>query len=160
MRLLLCLALCPQLLSQLPTGPAPLMPGAIRARFTADLHSKNLDDVLELYTADATFHSPDVSTISGTAAIRKLYETVFARYDADITLDPPQHHEIGEPRHFTGIIETGRYHEQLTDRASHQTQLLCGAYTFTYTRNPSAGGWLVSQMDWTTEPCPAQSSAP
>jgi ketosteroid isomerase-like protein len=153
MRLLFFLAVAAQFLTQVPTGPGPLTPLSIRERWVADMRSKSLDDVLELYTADATFKSPGADPISGTSALRALYTGVFAKFDADITLETPTQRIEGEPRHFTGIVETGRYSEHLTDRSTHETSMLCGRYIFTYVRNPNGTGWRVSAMDWTAGPC-------
>lgn len=154
MRLLFLLALAVPFAQQLPDAPAPLTPPLIRDRFVADMRSKNLEDVLALYTPDATFQSPGVQPISGASALRQLYTQVFAQYDSDITLERPHHHESGDPHHFTGITENGRYHELLTDRSTHTAKTVCGTYTFTYVRNPYGSGWLVSAMEWTTDPCP------
>lgn len=138
-----------------PPDPHPvLVPPAIRARFTADMRSKNVDDVMGLYAPDAIFASPgDTPRAEGAAAIRRLYEDMFQRYDASITLTPATQHAEGAPPRFNSIAESGAYSEDLRTRATGETKHLCGKYTFTYTKNP-AGGWWVSRMDWTIDPCP------
>jgi hypothetical protein len=51
-------------------------------RFTEDMRTKNIDDVLSLYTHDAIFAQPDGAQVKGKNRLRNLYLHVFATYEA------------------------------------------------------------------------------
>jgi ketosteroid isomerase-like protein len=133
-------------------GTTVQMPPMLRARFIEDMRSKNLEDVLALYTSDASFHDPGGHDIAGREALRKLYIEVFATYDSNITMTETQHVAEGMPRNPTAIVEQGSYSETLGVRANRTSMHVCGGYVFRYVPNPQ-GGWLIARMEWTNEPC-------
>jgi len=155
MRLLFSLAAFVAL-AQFPAKELPLVPPSLRAHWADDMRSKNLDDILSLYAPGAVFLRPEGPPISTASDLRALYETVFSTYDSDITLDPPRHHETGTPHHPNAIVDEGTYRETLRTRATGTTQILCGRYTFTYSKaTDGANGWRIARMEWTNDPCPA-----
>jgi ketosteroid isomerase-like protein len=52
----------------------------------ADLRSKKLEPILKFYAADAVFLQPSGERITGSAALRTLFQNVMATFDSDLTL--------------------------------------------------------------------------
>ncbi len=119
--------------------PLPAIPDE---RFVGDLHDKNVNDVLTLYTPDAIFIDPDGHRYSGTA-LRKLYEQVTAAYDSDLHLKM-----LRLTRSNDIAIEHGTYTETLRDRATGKVEHIHGTYRFT-AQVQSDGRWLFTRMVWT-----------
>jgi uncharacterized protein (TIGR02246 family) len=115
-------------------------------RFARDLHDKNIDDVLLIYTPDAVFTDPDGKTFKGTDEIRKLYEQVTSAYDSDLHL----HRTSFEQTHAFGI-EHGTYTETMHNRSTGATQEVHGTYVFLHERQ-SDGTWLIAHQKWKIAP--------
>lgn len=64
-------------------------------RFVLDLHDKNVDDVLTLYTADAVFVNPDGSVAHSGPELRKLYQQVTSMLDSDLHLHTTMVEQMG-----------------------------------------------------------------
>jgi uncharacterized protein (TIGR02246 family) len=112
-------------------------------RFVRDLHDKNIDDVLELYTPKAVFITPEGKTFKGTEELRKLYEQVTGNYDSDIHLKTTRLLQS-----TSVVIEHGTYTETLRNRATGISQEIHGTYVFLHERQ-SDGTWLIAHQKWT-----------
>jgi uncharacterized protein (TIGR02246 family) len=142
MHLLLALALLQQ-----PTPPQrPPRPNIPTQRFLDDMRSKNLEDVLALYTPDAVFTDPEGQTFSTPTAIRKLYIQVFATYDSDLHLNSSSL-SINRDNKTGTAVDTGLYTEDLTVRATGVVLHPNGNYRFVWSLQPD-GRWLISRMEW------------
>jgi ketosteroid isomerase-like protein len=111
------------------------------ARFVSDLHDKKIDDMLKLYTADATFVNPDGTEATG-PGLRKLYEQVTTAYDSDLHLK-----QTGLKRSINTMIEDGTYTEALGHRSTGKIDQISGTYRFTLHRDLD-GTWRYSRMEW------------
>jgi ketosteroid isomerase-like protein len=118
------------------------MPAIPDSRFIRDLHDKNIDDVLTLYTPDAIFIGPDAHRYSG-PALRKLYEQVTAAFDSDLHLK-----RLGLTRSNSIAVEHGTYTETLRNRATGNVKHIHGTYRFK-AQEQSDGRWLFMRMAWT-----------
>lgn len=139
----MCFSLCLVALFLQASPPLPqTMPVIPDQRFVRDLHDKNVDDVLTLYTPDAIFIDPDGHRYSG-PALRKLYEQVTATFDSDLHLKA-----LGITRSDGIAIEHGTYTETLRNRATGKVQHIRGTYRFT-AQVQSDGRCLFKRMLWT-----------
>ncbi len=110
------------------------------------MRSKNLEDVLALYTPDAVFTDPEGQTFSTPTAIRKLYIQVFATYDSDLHLNSSSL-SINRDNKTGTAVDTGLYTEDLTVRATGVVLHPNGNYRFVWSLQPD-GRWLISRMEW------------
>lgn len=119
---------------------------ALRQRWAEDLHDKRLEESVALYAPDATFLQPDGAHAEGIAAIRTLYQTVFATYDSDIQL---QSRTVERSKDLA--FDSGSYTETLRNRSSGSSAQLAGDYLTVYRRTPN-GAWLIVQQSWSMIP--------
>lgn len=133
------------ILSAAAQTPAPPF-AQLRAAWIADLQSHKLDHSLTLYAPDASFLAPDGTHADGTRRIRALFETVFAAYDAKITLTSRATAAAGDLAY-----DSGTFAENITDRSTHAAQTLHGDYLTVYKRSPD-GQWRIVQQAWTGAP--------
>ena len=134
--LLLLLYLLPMMqYSATPASPLP------DARFVRDLHDKKVDDVLELYTADAVFVQPDGTEVSG-PGLRKLYEQVTTSLDSDLHLHATVLGYAGGK-----VEESGEYTETLRHRDTGKVDEIKGTYKFAG-RMEADGSWRFTRMEW------------
>jgi len=115
-------------------------------RFAADMRKKAFDDVIGLYEPDASFSNAADPAITGTAALRRLYATVFATYDSDLHLGPGA---LSETPTAAGRLcrYDGAYAEHLGVRATGKVLSVKGHYSFTSRRSPD-GRWRYVIMSW------------
>jgi ketosteroid isomerase-like protein len=113
-------------------------------RFADDLRSKNLEDVLKLYTPRAVFVDPSGRRYRGPAALRDLYSRVFATFDSDIVMNSES---ITQGKRSNVCIEAGSFTENLRTRATGTSMHSVGSYRFTYALQ-SNGEWLLSRQEW------------
>jgi len=112
-------------------------------RFVRDLHNKDVEDVLMLYTPKAVFIDPDGHSYKGGEELRKLYEQVTSTYDSDIHLE-----RTSLKSTYDAAIEHGNYSETLHNRNTGVTQEARGTYVFLHERQPD-GEWLIAHQKWT-----------
>src|SRR6478672_10123814 len=112
-------------------------------RFADDLRSKNLEDVLKLYTQRAVFVDPSGTRYRGPAALRDLYTRVFATFDSDIVMSTQS---IMQGKRSNVCIEEGTFTENLRTRATGTSMHSVGSYRFTYELQ-SNGQWLLSRQE-------------
>jgi ketosteroid isomerase-like protein len=120
----------------------------VAQRFVRDMRTKDIVDILSLYTADAVFIQPDGTRVVGRSALRTLYKTVFATYDSELA---PRDFEI-EPvaSSAAGVcVQSGPYEELLRLRKDGTRISASGRYRFVY-RRTKQGNWLISEMAWTS----------
>jgi ketosteroid isomerase-like protein len=129
------------LVAQPATQPQNLAAALPDDRFVRDLHDKNIDDVLTLYTPDAVFVNPDGTQATG-PGLRKLYEQVTAAFDSDLHL-----HDARIKRHGDTTVEDGTYTETLGHRDTGKVDNVHGTYRFTF-RREADGRWLYTPMEW------------
>ena len=92
--------------------------------------TKNLEDVLKLYTQRAVFVDPSGTRYQGPAALRDLYTRVFATFDSDIVMNTQS---IMQGKRSNVCIEEGTFTENLRTRATgtsmHTRSALIGSLT-------------------------------
>ena len=138
--------------SSTSNAAAPALP---TQQWIQDMQTKNLEDVLALYTPDAVFIDPEGHQFGTPDALRKLYAQVFATYDSDLTRGKGTIAIQGNPEVPGAIaVESAEFSENLRTRATNTTAHLCGDYRFTYVLQQN-GHWLISRMEWTSKACPA-----
>lgn len=121
---------------------------ALERRFIEDMRTKNLDDVVSLYAPGAVFIQPDSTQVIGENALRKLYRTVFATYDSDLSLEDSDIRSISAGGSL--CVHSGRYTETLRTRKDSTVAHIRGVFSFTYKRMKD-GHWRVTRMRWTSD---------
>jgi len=124
-----------------PHKPASSLPDD---RFGKDLHDKNIDDVLMLYSSDAVFVQPDGTEVHGSAELSKLYEQVTAALDSDLYL---QVNSVIVLTPKLGIRETGTYRETLRHRDTGKVEEVHGTFKFAGHKEAD-GQWRFTRMEW------------
>jgi peptidoglycan/xylan/chitin deacetylase (PgdA/CDA1 family) len=114
-----------------------------------NLYEKQIDASVAEYTPDADFVQPDGGIVHGTAALRKLYETITAAYDSDLVFNSTHLDIAGDL-----ATDSGTYREILVERTTGKRLLHSGAYRTVYHRT-SDGHWLIARQEW-----PAETEAP
>jgi ketosteroid isomerase-like protein len=122
-------------------------------QFVSDLRTKNLDDVLQLYTADAVFVDPNGTKFATPDELRNLYEQTFATYDADIEFNRTSLKVKGDPSSAgSTAVEKDDYREDLRTRQTKAIQVVCGTTTSNWIRTDD-DRWLIKSQAWTSKPC-------
>jgi uncharacterized protein (TIGR02246 family) len=150
MRLLLVATLLLQPAGFFPHRHVP--PSLPTRQYADDMRAKNIEDILSLYTQDATFTDPDGKTYSTPEELRKLYEQAFSTYDSDLTFTVKDLNVKYADNLASSAIESDSYEEALRTRASKTMQQVCGDCIFTWVRQ-SDGQWLIASQRWTSKPC-------
>jgi ketosteroid isomerase-like protein len=124
-------------------------------QFAYDMRTKNLDDVLAMYTTDAIFTDPEGHTFGSPEALRQLYEQVFATYDSELEFTRVGLKLKGDPNSSgSTAVETDSFHENLRTRKTDAVVEHCGTCVFTWVRQDD-GRWTISSQVWSDKPCPA-----
>ena len=118
---------------------------ALLQAFVVDLERKDVDGSVSLFTPNAVFVDPDGHEFRGTSSIRRLYATVAASFDSDITLVRTR-----RTRAAAVAREEGTYRERLRMRKTGAVQNVRGGYRFTFTRG-AGGRWRIAGLQWTVE---------
>jgi ketosteroid isomerase-like protein len=118
---------------------------SVERRFVDDLKTKKMDDVLSLYTPGAVFIQPDGTEVIGLDALRRLYLTIFATYDSDLSLEDSEIRPVSSGSSL--CVHSGHYDENLRTRKDGTTAHIHGMYSFTYKRTKD-GRWLITRMRW------------
>ena len=125
-------------------GPSPDETfAALRTEWAHNLHEKRMDAWGAEFAADAEFINPGGDRVRGTAALRKLFETVTTTFDSDLTFDSARVDVSGDLAY-----DSGTYHETLIIRANGKAQHATGSYLTVYRRRGD-GAWLIVQQMWT-----------
>jgi ketosteroid isomerase-like protein len=115
----------------------------IRETWTKDLHDKQLDPILKLYSADASFLQPTGERITGQTALRALFTTIMATFHSDLTLHSQKVEVSGDLAY-----DSGDYQETLTTIATGVKASYSGSYLMVFKRERS-GEWKIVQHVWT-----------
>ena len=130
-----------------PPQSCPVSPASLPTeRFLDDMRTKNIRDVLALYTPNAVFIEPSGKRYRGSGALRALYRRVFATFDSDMVMKARKFSSGKNPKI---CIESGTYDEDLRLRSSGSVHRYVGSYRFTYELQ-TTGQWLLSRQEWTS----------
>lgn len=120
----------------------------LRAAWVQDLSTKQLEPILKFYAPDAVFFQPNGDRISGSAALRNLFQTIMATFNSDLTLHSEKIDVSGDLAYDSGSFE-----ETLTNIATGAKINSKGSYVIIYKRQ-SNGSWLIVEHVWTGTPPP------
>ena len=121
-------------------GPVPF--ALLRQSWIEDLEGHRLLSSLGHYAPDADFLSADGNHAGGTAAIRQLYSTVFAQFDASIQMISRVTSESGDLAY-----DSGSYTERITLHEGHKVLDYHGDYLTIYRHLGLQ--WLIVQQAFT-----------
>ena len=116
---------------------------SLRQEWVQDLHGKQLDPAMSLYTQDAVFYSPGGPPVNGLSAIRALFSTVMKTYDSDVQLNSTGLAVSGDLAY-----DSGDYDETLTLRTTRTKSVLHGSYLMVLQRGKDQH-WRIRQHMWT-----------
>jgi ketosteroid isomerase-like protein len=117
-----------------------------REAWVHDLRGKQLEPILKFYAADAVFLQPTGERITGSAALRTLFEKTMATYNSDLTLHSQNLETSGDLAYDSGDFE-----ETMTAIATGARVTSKGSYIIIYRRQPR-GDWQIVQQVWTGTP--------
>jgi ketosteroid isomerase-like protein len=120
----------------------------IREAWIRDLRTKKLEPILKLYAPDAVFLQPTGERITGSAAIRSLFQTILATFNSDITLHSQNFETSGDLAY-----DSGDFQETLITIATGAKIASSGSYVIIFKRQ-SIGSWQIVQQVWTGTPPP------
>jgi len=120
----------------------------LREAWVQDLGTKQLEPILRFYAADAAFMQPDGERITGSAALRTLFQTIMATFNSDLTLHSQNLEASGDLAY-----DSGDFQETLTNIATGAKINSKGSYVIIYKRQAN-GAWQIVQHVWTGTPPP------
>jgi ketosteroid isomerase-like protein len=120
----------------------------LREAWVQDLRTKQLEPILKFYAADAAFLQPTGERLTGSAALRTLFQTVMASFNSDLTL-----HSQNLATSGNLAYDSGDFEENLTNIATGAKITSKGSYIIIYKRQ-SNGSWQIVQHVWTGTPPP------
>jgi ketosteroid isomerase-like protein len=120
----------------------------IREAWVQDLHTKQLEPILKFYAPDAVFHQPAGERITGSAALRTLFQTILATFNSDLTLHSQNLETSGDLAY-----DSGDFQESLTTIATGAKITSKGSYVIIFKRQPD-GNWQIVQQVFTGTPPP------
>jgi ketosteroid isomerase-like protein len=120
----------------------------IREAWIQDLRTKQLESILKFYAPDAAFLQPTGERITGSAALRTLFQNIMATFNSDLTLHSQNLETSGDLAYDSGDFE-----EILTTIATGAKIATKGSYIIIFKRQPN-GNWQIVQHVWTGPPPP------
>jgi ketosteroid isomerase-like protein len=120
----------------------------IREAWVQDLRTKQLEAILKFYAPDAVFLQPTGERITGSAALRTLFQTIMATFNSDLTLHSQNLETSGDLAYDSGDFE-----ESLTTIATGAKITSKGSYILIFKHQPN-GSWQIVQHAWTGTPPP------
>jgi ketosteroid isomerase-like protein len=120
--------------------------GKLREAWVQDLRAKRLEPILKFYAADAAFLLPAGERITGSVALRGLFQNIMATFDSDLTLHSRNLEASGDLAYDSGDFE-----EALTVIATGAKINSKGSYIIIYKRQAN-GSWQIVQQVWTGTP--------
>ena len=120
----------------------------VREEWVKDLHDKQLDRFVMLYTVDAAFLQPNGERIAGRPAIQELTRKVMGIYTSNLVF-----HSITVEHSGDLAYDSGDFRETLLKLSDGSTTEGKGNYLMVFRRQPD-GKWLIAQQVW-TESAPA-----
>src|ERR1700732_3015415 len=95
----------------------------IREAWVQDLRTKQLEPILKFYAPDAVFLQPTGERITGSAALRALFQNVMATFNSDLTLHSQNLETSGDLAY-----DSGDFQETLTTNATGAKMTSTGSY--------------------------------
>ena len=123
----------------------------IRESWVQDLRTKQLEPILKFYAPDAVFLQPTGERITGSAALRTLFQTIMATFNSDLILHSQNVETSGDLAY-----DSGDFQETLTTIATGAKITSKGSYIIIF-RRQSPGTWQIVQHAWTGAPPPTPS---
>jgi len=120
----------------------------IREDWVQALRTKQLEPILKFYAPDAVFLQPTGERITGSAALRTLFQTIMATFDSDLMLHSQNLEASGDLAY-----DSGDFQENLTTIATGAKIKAKGSYIIIFKRQLN-GGWQITQQVWTGTPPP------
>jgi ketosteroid isomerase-like protein len=120
----------------------------LREAWVQDLRTKQLEPILKFYAPDAAFLQPNGERITGSAALRTLFQTIMGTFNSDLTLHSQNLETSGDL-----AFDSGDFQESLTIIATGAKIFSKGSYIIIYKRQPN-GSWQIVQQVWTGTPPP------
>jgi ketosteroid isomerase-like protein len=120
----------------------------IRETWVQDLRAKKLEPILKFYASNAVFLQPSGERITGSAAIRSLFQSIMSTFNSDLTL---QSHDLETSGDLA--YDSGDFQETLTNVATGAKISSKGSYITIFERQPN-GSWQIVQQVWTGSPPP------
>jgi ketosteroid isomerase-like protein len=118
----------------------------IREAWVHNLRTKQLEPILKFYAPDAVFLQPTGERITGSAALRTLFQTVMATFNSDLTLHSQNIETSGDLAY-----DSGDFQETLTTIATGAKITAKGSYIIIFKRQPN-GSWQIVQHVFTGTP--------
>jgi ketosteroid isomerase-like protein len=118
----------------------------IREAWVQDLRTKQLEPILKFYAPDAVFLQPSGERLTGSAALRSLFQNIMATFNSDLTLHSQNLETSGDLAY-----DSGDFQEILTTIASGARITSKGSYLIIFRRQAS-GSWQIVQQVWTGTP--------
>ena len=122
--------------------------GKIREAWVQNLRSKQLEPILKFYAPDAVFLQPTGERITGSAALRSLFQNIMATFNSDLILHSQNLETSGHLAYDSGDFE-----ETLTAIATGAKITSKGSYIIIFKHQPN-GSWQIVQQVWTGTPPP------
>jgi ketosteroid isomerase-like protein len=120
----------------------------IREAWVQDLRAKQLEPILKFYAPDAVFLQPTGERVTGSAALRTLFQTIMATFNSDLALHSQNLETSGDLAY-----DSGGFQETLTTIATGAKISAKGCYIIIFKRQPN-GSWQIVQHVWTGTPPP------
>jgi len=120
----------------------------LRETWVQDLRTKQLEPILKFYAPDAAFLQPDGERLTGSAALRTLFQTIMASFNSDLALHSQNLEASGDLAY-----DSGDFQETLTNIATGAKINSKGSYVIIYKRQAN-GAWQIVQHVWTGTPPP------
>jgi uncharacterized protein (TIGR02246 family) len=120
----------------------------IRDAWVQDLRTKQLEPILKFYASDAVFLQPNGDRITGSTALRALFQNIMATFNSDLTLHSQNLETSGDLAY-----DSGEFQETLTSIATGAKITSKGSYIMIFKRAPD-GGWKIIQHAWMGTPPP------
>jgi uncharacterized protein (TIGR02246 family) len=128
--------------------PSLIAIAKIRDAWVQDLRTKQLEPILNFYASDAVFLQPDGERITGSAALRVLFQNVMATFNSDLTLHSQNLETSGDLAY-----DSGDFQETLTTIATGAKINSKGSYLIILKRQRD-GNWRIIQHAWMGTPPP------
>jgi len=120
----------------------------IREAWVQYLRNKRLEPILKSYAPDAAFLQPTGERLTGSAALRTLFQTIMSTFNSDLILHSQNLEASGDLAY-----DSGDFQETLTTIATGAKINSKGSYIIIF-RRQADGNWLIVHQVWTGTPPP------
>ena len=115
----------------------------LRQQWAQDLREKHVEASVALYTPEAVFIQPDGSRVTGTEALRRLYDKITSTFDSSLKFSSEHVETSGNLTY-----DSGTYTETLVTRGTGKSIQMKGSYLTIY-RKVEDGAWKIVEQMWT-----------